>query len=215
MIKNSVPIEAIPAMSPEEKQNHTIGLLTSIDLSLKKLLMWAEPPSFGNQIEIQYEKVFGKELDFDLAHLSETAIGTIETAITNAPAKPAPRSRAKTATAPVAAPVAAHAPAAETTLNNAPAEIQAPADSTPAPAAPVSAPITIDQIRSSAHKFIIELTRKGQNGKETFSDLLKAQGVAVLTALDTSKYSILLAKMINIEPSIAAPAAPEAFDPLA
>jgi hypothetical protein len=208
MIKNSVPFSAIVDLSPEEKQNHTIGLLTSIDQTLKKLLIWTEPSSHGNMIQNQYEMSFGAEVDFDfdLKDLSESkavisAAEVVETAEKIAAAKP--RATRKAA-APVAAAIEQTSAPEETTLAIAPV-------TSAAPVAAVTSEVTIDEVRNAAQKFIIDLTGKGQNGKEVFSGLLKDQGCQILTALDKSKYSVLLAEMAKTVPAVAA----QVFDPLA
>lgn len=162
---------------------------------------------------------FGADVDFDLKDLSEgnaaiSAAKVIETAEEIAAAKPrAPRK--------VAAPVAAVVPVAvatektsapeESTLAIAPVVAVVPVVPVVPVAPAVTSEVTIDDVRNAAQKFIIDLTGKGQNGKEVFSALLKAQGCQILTALDKSKYSVLLAEMAKIVPAVAA----QVFDPLA
>lgn len=206
MIKNSVPVSAIPLMTPEQKQNHMIGLFTSIDESLKKILLWSEPSAGAGMIELQYEKAFGPEVNSDLVDLMGSgapAADVVEVAakIAKAPAKAA----AKKAVAP-AIPVAETA-AEETTL--------APAVETVVEAAPVApvveaAPVSIDEVRAAAQKFILELTAQGKDGKVAFAAILKAENAQTLTALDKKSYATVLAKMSEVVPATA-----KAFDPLA
>lgn len=212
MIKNSVPVSAIPGLSPEEKQNHMLGLFTSIDQSLKKLLMWAEPSAGAGMVERQYEMAFGPEVEYELKNLLTSDINeelVVQAAEKIAAAKPrAPKK--------VAAPVVPVAPiAVATEQSTAPVETTLAAAPVvtvqPVPVAPTAAAVTIDEVRKAAERFIIELTGKGQNGKELFSNLLKAQGSQILTALDKTKYSALLAEMAKIVPAVAA----QVFDPLA
>ncbi|CAB4213341.1 hypothetical protein UFOVP1451_21 [uncultured Caudovirales phage] len=215
MIKNSVPVSAIPGLSPEEKQNHMIGLFTSIDQSLKKLLMWAEPSAGAGMIEKQYEMAFGPEVEYELKNILTSDINeelVVQAAEKIAAAKPRAPKKVATPVVPVAPVVVTTeqftAPV-ETTLAAAPVVAAAPVEApVVAPAAPA---VTIDEVRKAAERFIIELTGKGQNGKELFSNLLKAQGSQILTALDKTKYPALLAEMAKIVPAVAA----QVFDPLA
>ena len=214
MIKNSVPLSVIPNLSPEEKQNHTIGLLTSIDQSLKKILLWSEPPAGAVAIGNQYEMAFGPEVDFDLRDL-DTA-GVQEVVEKMAAAKPRAPKKTVAAVAPVIStqPVAdfQQVPAAETTLAPVQTETVTGAPTPVAVAVAVAtSEVTIDTLRKAAQKFILDLTAQGQVGKDVFSGLLKAQGAQILTALDKSRYSALLAEMAKIVPAVAE----QAFDPLA
>lgn len=205
MINNSVPLSAIPNLSPEQKQNHVIGLLTSIDETLKKILLWSEPAAGAFMVQLQYEKEFGPIVNFDLKDLNAGAVK--EAAENIAAAKPrASRKTVETALAPVVD--AQSVPAEETTLAPVQTETAAPA---PVAVAAVTSEVTIDTLRKAAQKFILDLTAQGQVGKDVFSGLLKAQGAQILTALDKSKYSVLLAEMAKIVPAVAE----QAFDPLA
>lgn len=220
MIKNSVPLSAIPNLSPEEKQNYTIGLLTSIDLSLKQLLVWA-PHSIGSAaIDRQYRMEIGENYDqdfnFDLRDLN--AAGVTEVVEKMAAAKPRAPRKAAASVAAVAPDVVATqqttAPA-ETTLANAPVAAPSVAPVAAPVAAPSAAPsaapeMTIDQVRNAATKFIAAITARGEIGSEVFSKLLKAQGVSVISALDKAKYPALVAEMAKIISVVAA----EVFDPL-
>ena len=210
MIKNSVPLSDIPNLSPEEKQNHLIGLFTSIDETLKKILLWSEPSAGAGMVEMQYEKEFGQAVNFDLRDLHAGAVGAVKQAAEKiAAAKPrASRKTVETALAPVTD--IQQVPAEETTLAPVQTETAAPA---PAPVAvvAVTSEVTIDTLRKAAQKFILDLTAQGQVGKDVFSGLLKAQGAQILSALDKSKYSALLAEMAKIVPAVAE----QAFDTLA
>lgn len=229
MIKNSVPVSAIPGLSPEEKQNHMIGLFTSIDQSLKKLLMWAEPSAGAGMIEKQYEMAFGPEVEYELKDLlaPKTDEEVVQAAEKIAAAKPRAPKKVATPVVPVAPVVVTTeqftAPV-ETTLAAAPVVAAAPVE---APVvAPAASAVTIDEVRKAAEKFITELNGKGQNGRELFASLLNGKGqdgrelfaslpnvkgAQVLTALDKRGYPILLAEMAKIVPVVAA----QVFDPLA
>jgi len=219
MIKNSVPLSAIPNLSPEQKQNHTIGLLTSIDLSLKQLLVWA-PLSVGraavdNQYRMEIGEDYDKDFGKDLRDLNASAVMSADEVVQAAEKIAAAKPRApRKPTAPVAAvaPVAAPAVAPEeTTLANAPVAAPSVAPvAAPAVAPAVALEMTIDQVRNAATKFIAAITARGEIGSEVFSKLLKAQGVSVISALDKSKYPALVAEMVKIVPAIAT----EVFDPL-